>query len=414
VNNLALLLDSKGDYGAAEPLFRRALESSERVLGPDHPNTVGSVNNLAALLHSKGAYGEAEPLHRKALESSERVLGPDHPYTLTSLNNLAALLHSKGAYGEAEPFFQRALESYERVLGPDHPYTLTSLNNLAFLLSSKGAYGEAEPLFRRALESCERVLGSEHPDTLSTVNNLARLLESKGDYGEAETLYRRAMEARERVLGPEHPSTLTSVNNLADLLEKQGKLEESNAYQRRFILVQSKNPDLSPLELRTLALDCYKMGDYSRAKELLNRVQEHQFELPSTHCHLARIGILSGREGEARDHAKKAWEYRSEAQPYVLPRILWLQLALAFLQNSRCKSSDPIPQELLGRLKAALQSPDAHVEWSMDPVLAHLKPKLPPEVHELLTALVAALSDRAKLADLDRFPAWRAAKPIRD
>lgn len=276
--------------------------------------------------------------------------------------------------------------------------------------------GQEREMGRLYLDAYERWAFSvqETEDEDYAANQIGSFLLDGGLYDSAEPLYRRALESRERVLGPEHPDTLATLNTLADLLERQGKLEESNCYRSRFILVQSKNPDVPPLELRTLALACYKIGDYSRARDLLKRVLEHQFELPSTHCHLARIGILSGREGEARDHAKKAWEYRSEAQPYVLPRILWLQLALAFLQNSRCKSSDPIPQELLGRLKAALQSPDAHVEWSMDPVLAHLKSKIPPEVHELLAALVAALSDRAKLADLDRFPAWRAAKPIRD
>jgi len=47
----------------------------------------------------------------------------------------------------------------------------------------------------------------------------------------------------------------------------------------------------------------------------------------------------------------------------------------------------------------------------MDPVLANLEAKISAEDHALLTALVAALSDRARLPDLDRFPAWRNAKP---
>ena len=42
------------------------------------------------------------------LEASERVLGPEHPDTLTSVNNLAFLLKSKGDYAGAEPLFRRA------------------------------------------------------------------------------------------------------------------------------------------------------------------------------------------------------------------------------------------------------------------------------------------------------------------
>ena len=94
-----------------------------------------SLNNLAVLLHDKGDYEEAEPLYRRALDISERLLGRDHPYTATSLNNLAGLLHDKGDYEGAEPLFRRALDINERVLGRDHPDTATSLNNLAVTAS---------------------------------------------------------------------------------------------------------------------------------------------------------------------------------------------------------------------------------------------------------------------------------------
>ncbi|MDB6132634.1 MAG: Kinesin light chain, partial [Verrucomicrobiales bacterium] len=57
------------------------------------------LNNLAALLHAKGNHAGAEPLLRRVLEALERVLGPEHPDTITSFNNLAALLESKEAFG---------------------------------------------------------------------------------------------------------------------------------------------------------------------------------------------------------------------------------------------------------------------------------------------------------------------------
>ena len=77
VSCLAYLLLEKGDYTGAEPLRRRGLESSERVLGPQHPDTLTSLNNMAFLLNRKGDYVGVEPLYRRALETSERVLGPD-------------------------------------------------------------------------------------------------------------------------------------------------------------------------------------------------------------------------------------------------------------------------------------------------------------------------------------------------
>ena len=62
------------------------------MLGAEHPDTLVSVNNLAGLLESKGDYGAAEPLYRRAAEAAKRVLGAKHPHTLTFSENLARLL----------------------------------------------------------------------------------------------------------------------------------------------------------------------------------------------------------------------------------------------------------------------------------------------------------------------------------
>ena len=50
LNNLARLLEYQGDLAAARPLFERALAIREKALGPEHPDTAGSLNNLACLL----------------------------------------------------------------------------------------------------------------------------------------------------------------------------------------------------------------------------------------------------------------------------------------------------------------------------------------------------------------------------
>jgi Tetratricopeptide repeat len=69
-----------------EPL----LPDSERVLGPDHPDTLNSRNNLAHAYGAAGRAAEAIPLHQRTLADYERILGPDHPDTLNSRDNLAA------------------------------------------------------------------------------------------------------------------------------------------------------------------------------------------------------------------------------------------------------------------------------------------------------------------------------------
>jgi serine/threonine protein kinase/tetratricopeptide (TPR) repeat protein len=278
VNNLAALLQCKGDYAGAEPLYRRALEARERALGKEHPDTLGSMNGLAGLLYAKGDYAGAEPLYGLALEARERTLGKEHPDTLTSVNGLALLLSAKGDYAGAEPLYRRALDARERTLGKEHPDTLSSVNNLAALLQRKGDYAGAEPLYRRALEARERALGKEHPDTLMSMNGLAGLLDAKGDYAEAELLYRRALEAQERTLGKEHPGTLGSVNNLAGLLSVKGDYAGAEPLFRRALeaferTLGKEHPDTLKI-VNNLAALLFRKGDYTGAELLFRRALE--------------------------------------------------------------------------------------------------------------------------------------------
>ena len=56
---------------------------------------------LARVLEARGAFAEAEPLLRRALEARERLLGPEHRDTLTAVGNLASVLEQLGKFSEA-------------------------------------------------------------------------------------------------------------------------------------------------------------------------------------------------------------------------------------------------------------------------------------------------------------------------
>jgi tetratricopeptide (TPR) repeat protein len=308
------MIETQGRYGEAEPLYVRALETRERVLGKDHPKTLTGLDNLARLYREQGRYGEAEPLYVRALEARERVLGKDHPQTLTSANSLARLYREQGRYGEAEPLFVRALEARERVLGKDHPEILISVNNLALLYHNEGRHEEAEPLYVHALKTRERVLGKDHPDTLTSVNNLAGLYYSQGRFGEAEPLFVRALEARERMSGKDHPETLISVNNLAELYRAQGRYEEAE-----------------PL--------------YVRALETSERVlsKDHPDTLISVN-NLAALYQLQGRPKEAEPLYARALKTSEQVlgkdHPYTLRSVN--NLAVLYSSQSRLGEAEPL------------------------------------------------------------------------
>jgi tetratricopeptide (TPR) repeat protein len=163
------------------------------------------LSNVGDSFDALGQYQEAEVMHRQVLQSREKVLGPEHPDTLVSVSNLGSVLKRQGKYEEAEVMHQRELLIREKVLGPGHPDTLTSISNLGWVLRSQEKYKEAEVMHQLALLGYEKVLGPEHPDTLTSISQLGSVLKCQGKYEEAKAMYQQVLEGKEKVLGPEHP-----------------------------------------------------------------------------------------------------------------------------------------------------------------------------------------------------------------
>ena len=222
-DNLAVDYQEAGRTAEAISLHEQALATRERVLGPDHPDTLGSRNNLAVAYQAAGRTDEAISLHEQALATYERVLGPDHPDTLNSRNNLGNAYQDAGRTEEAISLHEQALATRERVLGPDHPDTLQSRHSLGVAYQAAGRTDEAISLHEQALAAYERVLGPDHPETLLLRNNLAVAYQDAGRTGEAISLHEQALAAYERVLGPDHPETLRSRNNLANAYQAAGR-----------------------------------------------------------------------------------------------------------------------------------------------------------------------------------------------
>ncbi len=90
LEGLALLLQDHGELAAARSLLERALHVRERAQGSAHHHTATSLHNLAVVLRDQGELDSARPDSKRAL-ARERVLGPDHPDTIATRRALAEL-----------------------------------------------------------------------------------------------------------------------------------------------------------------------------------------------------------------------------------------------------------------------------------------------------------------------------------
>ncbi|KAI0191514.1 hypothetical protein EV127DRAFT_428547 [Xylaria flabelliformis] len=217
----------QGQWNLAETFQTQARDIREKILGPNHLDTLDSINNLALIYQSQGRWREAEILRVQVMETSKATLGPDHPDTLISMGNIASTYQSQGRWREAEILRVQVMETHKATLGLDHPDTLISMGNIASTYQSQGRLKEAEILRVQVMETSKATLGPDHPDTLLSMSNLASTYQSQGRWKEAETLEVQVMETRKATLGPDHPDTLTSMHNLAHTWKSQGRVDDA-------------------------------------------------------------------------------------------------------------------------------------------------------------------------------------------
>nr|WP_281189808.1 tetratricopeptide repeat protein [Millisia brevis] len=101
------------------------VSSRERLVGPDHLDTLTSRTNLSDAYRRAGRNSEAIALDAVTLARGERTLGSDHPKFLSIRRALAVDYQSAGRIAEAVALYEAVLVDSSRILGPDHPDTLT-------------------------------------------------------------------------------------------------------------------------------------------------------------------------------------------------------------------------------------------------------------------------------------------------
>jgi tetratricopeptide (TPR) repeat protein len=203
-----------GNLIKAERLFRQILRDRERVLGVDHPRTLGTLHGIARTAAKQGHHEEAERLYRQVFAARKKILGPKHIDTLNAHRGIARAIAERGGHDEAERLYSQLLETSQQVLGHEHKHTLDVNFQLVRMSAERGDYAEAERLYSQLLQAHERTLGPEHPQTLNVRFELARMIAVQGDRAGAERVLQETLHVQERTLGVDHPDTRATTREL--------------------------------------------------------------------------------------------------------------------------------------------------------------------------------------------------------
>ncbi|MFV8756397.1 protein kinase domain-containing protein [Nannocystaceae bacterium ST9] len=229
-NTRAAIAYRRGDLAAAEAGFEQARTLIESQGEPEFDLQLPLVlQNLAVVVDSRGDPRRALELHRRSLAIYERQLGPGHPRVALVRINLASALLATGEREAATTEYTRALALFEASVGPGIE-TAIIRSHLAGLHDSFGRCTQARELLDRALIEIAEAApeGLEHASVLAS---RARVC----DYADPSALANldHAESIRTRLQDPGHLDRTIALIDRGLALLGQARAEEALAELER-------------------------------------------------------------------------------------------------------------------------------------------------------------------------------------
>jgi tetratricopeptide (TPR) repeat protein len=161
VRTRSLLAKALAAAGRHDESVARRRENHEVLVlerGAGERDSILALTRLADAEEQAQRYRDALAGYASALEIAERVLGPEHPDTVKCRFSVAAHRLCQGSPEAAIPLFEQVLENYRRNFGADDERTLKIRRDLARCHDSAGRADRALDEYRALLADVLRVL----------------------------------------------------------------------------------------------------------------------------------------------------------------------------------------------------------------------------------------------------------------
>lgn len=317
LSKLAKVQEKRGDYRAAEALFRRGLRLLAASPSPQTETRIRLLEGLGTTLGQAGKVGEADTLLLQVVElvrSAEGAESLGMARTLWVLGRHYYVLHQNE---KAARELDRSMAIFEARVGRNHRDFLGAAQVAGVVYKDLGRLEEAEQLLREVVEGCQRCNESSWIPQVS----LAGVYHQRGKLAEAETQFRQAIAQAEKEVGPEHPQLALSVTLLSEVYLTQGKLALAEPLLLRTIQIYEKrlgvNHSNLMVPLRYLARLQVRTGRFAEATSTFDRARR------IVHAHLHNsLPWFSEREQLEALHREKAPLYMALSLALERPQDL--------------------------------------------------------------------------------------------
>lgn len=265
----AVAANGLGRHEEAFKMNEEALAQSERILGPQHPNTIIRLNNSAIYLHDSGNFAEALARQADGVVRGEKTWGVNHHLQTNKYVWWARHLQKLGRFDEAETVLERPRADILASEGEVSANFATYLAGLGDLHLDTGRLDAAAEAFDRAAAICRQVArGCERPAALAGMGQASVDLR-RGRYELAEEGFARVLAAPERIRFEDRQR---AQRELASAISFQGRHQEAAARFEALISdhvsrLGAGSPSLVPL-ITAAAANARRAGALDDAESL--------------------------------------------------------------------------------------------------------------------------------------------------
>ena len=173
----ALMTSGAASWGlkqgaAAEATWREALAVAQNENPPDELDIAAARINIGTAMELESKDAEAADFDLQALATEEKILGADHPQTMGVRRDLALAYYHLGRYQEAIALFEKVLAAQREKLGNDHPAIAGTEINLGNVLLENGDLAAAESVLSESVNIFEKKYGRDYEGARIALSSL--------------------------------------------------------------------------------------------------------------------------------------------------------------------------------------------------------------------------------------------------
>ncbi|XP_045195289.2 uncharacterized protein LOC123550885 isoform X2 [Mercenaria mercenaria] len=194
-SSMGISLTFLGNFERAERYHRACLNRRKARLGECHPTVGATINNLALLMDQKGDTSKALEYHLKALEIKRKSKAPVLSL-ISSLSNVANANNALGRYDDAHALLDEAMELIKEQKIPMKDAEALIYNTRGKVFAKAGDLNEAQEAFAITVKLSKEI-SMKGFLLMKRIVSLAQVLERQGDYAECLKTIKDAMKLKD-------------------------------------------------------------------------------------------------------------------------------------------------------------------------------------------------------------------------